>query len=296
MKVVMTCLALIVLLNTVTAAEGDETSGVTSTDPQNNYSPHAIVDVMPPSKSGLASPSADDSRPKHLSDSEPLQLGDISPSPDTLDPQSLPKAADSSPSVSSTTQDTPNDIQSIDERITLDQWAVLDHHVGWGVQDFIDDEKKQLTNNSAYRLQDDIRSMVGEDIYAKMVWMYFDLKAVDNQIYSTLAQYGWGRHGVFGLQLPVVTQDNPIQSIFALVPSNPNEAYNPKTTSIAANESIKDVWRDRQAVALGEKLYQDGFFFKISEYLTFANLLYVMALWVLLKLLFKAFKFLLHSI
>lgn len=296
MKVVMTFLTLIVLLNSVAAVEGDEMSAVTSTAPKNNYdSSHPIVDDMSPSKPGLASPSVGGYPPKHVGDSEPLELGEISPSPDTLDLQSLPKAEGSS-SVSSTIQDTSHDIQSIDEHIMLDQWALLNHHEKRGLQEFIDDDKKQLNNNFAYHLQDDIRSMVGEDIYAKMVWMYFDLKAVDNQIYSTLEQYGLGRGGVFEQQLPIVIQDNPIQSIFALVPGNPDEAYNPKTASIAGNESIKDVWRDRPSRALGEELYQDGLFFKISEYLTVANLLYVMALWVSLKLLFKGFRFLLRSI
>ncbi|MCQ8129172.1 hypothetical protein [Methylomonas rivi] len=49
-------------------------------------------------------------------------------------------------------------------------------------------EHNQMVNDPFAELHDEMRLLVGEDMYAKMVWTYLDVKQLDNWIYATIKQ------------------------------------------------------------------------------------------------------------
>ncbi len=56
-------------------------------------------------------------------------------------------------------------------------------------------------NDMFKQINEDLRTTVGEDMYAKMVWAYRDVKELDNWIYATIDQSGLFAQGSFLMNL-----------------------------------------------------------------------------------------------
>ncbi len=163
--------------------------------------------------------------------------------------------------------------------------------------------QEQTDAESFTQLRDDLREVVGDEVYSKMIWAYQDLKALDNSIYAELSQY------------EVMVQEwlVEVQEIFGLNDQLRAELILPDTPDaeasrlrVAAIESHHETAEDNLASRLkADRLNQDlaravdfenqSKLFQIVKYLTIKNFLYLLLSVVGVVYFAKFFKFLVRQ-
>ncbi|QPK61924.1 hypothetical protein IVG45_13755 [Methylomonas sp. LL1] len=143
------------------------------------------------------------------------------------------------------------------------------------------------------QLHDEARLMVGEEIYAKMVWTYSDIKELDNWIYSSMSQYDLladqsqaGAKAVSGLN-----QQLTAELVFLGLKGSDGPVLAGKgSTNVVNLESRRSMPGYAEPMLVSDSESQNAFLF-ILKYLTIANFLYLMVSVMAAVSLAKAFNF-----
>lgn len=163
--------------------------------------------------------------------------------------------------------------------------------------------QEQSDAESFTQIREDLRELVGDEVYNKMIWAYQDLKVLDNSIYAELSQY------------EVMVQEwlVEVQEIFGLndqlraeliLPETPDaEASRLRVATIesfheaAENNLASRLKADRlnQDIAMAVDFENQSKLFQIFKYLTIKNFLYLLLSVVGVIYLGKFFKFLVRQ-
>jgi hypothetical protein len=163
--------------------------------------------------------------------------------------------------------------------------------------------QEQSDAESFTQIREDLRELVGDEVYSKMIWAYQDLKVLDNSIYAELSQY------------EVMVQEwlVEVQEIFGLndqlraeliLPETPDaEASRLRVATIesfheaAENNLASRLKADRlnQDIAMAVDFENQSKLFQIFKYLTIKNFLYLLLSVVGVIYLGKFFKFLVRQ-
>jgi hypothetical protein len=169
-------------------------------------------------------------------------------------------------------------------------------------QQLINSQEQNYAESYA-QMRDDLRALVGDEVYSKMIWAYQDLKEMDASVYAELSEY------------EVMVQEwlIEVQEIFGLNDQLRAELVLPDTPDaedsrlrVAAIESHHDVAEDNLASRLkADRLNQDiaravdfenqSKLFQIIKYLTIKNLFYLLLSIVGAVYFAKFFKFLVRQ-
>lgn len=145
------------------------------------------------------------------------------------------------------------------------------------------------------QFHDEIRLMLGEDIYAKMVWTYRDAKQLDNWIYATIDQSG------------LFAQDSLIVGLNDQLMASLTDLgfVGASDRNLSIDESSKSHSQQPNRVEDTEKIVNDALmkaefkrnsaFFGLLKYLTLMNLLYLLSSIAILVYAVKLFKFLVRQ-
>ena len=209
---------------------------------------------------------SDDSQDKDLPISSSLKPANTS----TFHP------ADSGFSKKSTsleTAQTPNQAGSM-----FDSGLLVEH----GATQQLISSQEQSDAESFAQIREDLRELVGDEVYSKMIWAYRDFKELDHSIYAELSQY------------EVIVQEwlVEVQEIFGLNDQLRAELILPETPDaeasrlrVAAIQSQHDTTEDNLASRLkADSLNQatvvdfevESKLFQIIKYITIKNFLYLL--------------------
>ena len=145
-------------------------------------------------------------------------------------------------------------------------------------------------------LHDQARLMLGEEVYAKIAWTYFDLKQVDEWIYSTTSQISLDGYQRFFPFSSLFRLDEHLQAGVVLGTAEQKQWLNQNNTATLGlgSQSAQAVLADYQKSIANVDRDNDSFFFSILKYLTILNLLYGMLAGLALVFLGKGFNFLIR--
>lgn len=145
-------------------------------------------------------------------------------------------------------------------------------------------------------IHDELRLMVGEDVYGKMVWTYRDLKRLDNWIYETASHFAlFGQQSMSGSHRIVGLSNQLKADLFflGLIGSDKGQLETLRPGSRYDALSLQTVALTGQTgpiAATGTVI--EGRFFGILEYLTILNFVYLILAVMALVYLAKLFNFL----
>lgn len=155
----------------------------------------------------------------------------------------------------------------------------------------------QIAVDPFEQLHDEMRLMVGEDMYAKMVWAYLDAKQLDNWIYTTINQ-----SGVFAQNsLIVELNDYLMASLTSLGWAEPNEqnfSFERQRASHQGGEQANKVNDDQQAlndVVTTANFEKQSRFLGILKFMTLQNFLFLAIFIMAAMYTGKLFKFLIRQ-
>lgn len=145
------------------------------------------------------------------------------------------------------------------------------------------------------QFHDEMRLMLGEDIYAEMVWTYLDAKQLDNWIYTTVNQ-----SGLFAQDSLIVGLNDQLMASLTSLGFVGSDGRN-----LSIDESSERHSQQPNRVDDTEKIVNDALmkaefernsaFFGVLKYLTLINFLYLMGFIVILVYVVKLFKFLVRQ-
>ncbi len=151
------------------------------------------------------------------------------------------------------------------------------------------------------QMRDDLRLMVGDEMYSRMVWSYWDVKQLDNLIYAEMSQYDllvqqWlaDAQDIFGL-------NDQLRANLVLPGTTDSEAGRLRLASL--NRQHAHLQQTLSAGLSADKLDQvrmTGFdnqslFFMFYQYLTFRNFFYMISSLLGFVYVARLFKFLLRQ-
>jgi hypothetical protein len=140
------------------------------------------------------------------------------------------------------------------------------------------------------QLQNELRTLVGEDVYAQMVWTYLDAKRVDNWIYTTVGQLD-----LFSNQALFVGLNDQIRAGFTSARMDGRRddfgGWQNSLESLQRSDA-KSMLED---AALQANFEEQSRFFAYLKYLTPMNLIYLMLIIMALIYGGKLFKFLISQ-
>lgn len=157
------------------------------------------------------------------------------------------------------------------------------------------DGQNQMAIDPLDQFRDEMRLILGEDIYAEMVWTYLDAKQMDNWIYTTVNQ-----SGLFAQDSLIVgLNDQLMASLTSLGLVGAGDR------NLSIDESSKMHGQQPNRAADAEKIVTDALmkaefernstFFGILKYITVVNFLYLIIFLVILLYAVKLFKFLVRQ-
>lgn len=142
-------------------------------------------------------------------------------------------------------------------------------------------------------IHDELRLMVGEEVYAKMVWTYLDIKRLDNWIYETTSQLALFSQQTLGSE-GIVGLSNQLKAdlfFLGLMGSDSGRITSaPPGGRIDAIQAMAVAEQVNQVVTTGTVL--EGKFFGILKYLTILNFVYLILTVIALIYTAKLFNFL----
>lgn len=154
-------------------------------------------------------------------------------------------------------------------------------------------EQGQMTVDPFDQLHDEIRLMVGEDMYAEMVWTYLDAKKLENWIYATVDQTGLFARD----SLIVGLNDQLMASLTSLGLAGSNNQTLTSMGQLSVQQAARQPDPFNAAKSpVDPELMKAAFegqssFFQLMKYLTVGNLLYVLLSIIMLLYSGKLFKF-----
>lgn len=143
-------------------------------------------------------------------------------------------------------------------------------------------------------MHDELRLMVGEEVYSKMAWTYLDLKRLDNWIYETTSQFAlFSQQALFGNQAVVGLSDQLKAELFfmGLMGSDASRLQHMQMGSQV--DVLQTQYETEQAIKIAAADAEiEGRFFGILKYLTILNFVYLILAVMALVYLAKLFSFL----
>lgn len=139
------------------------------------------------------------------------------------------------------------------------------------------------------QIHDELRLLVGEDVYARMVWTYLDIKQFDNWLYATMEQYT-----LFAEESLLVGLNDQLMITLGL--SGPNSQHT--KVSVRSSGSAAELGAAEAEIKnaiLRADLEAQSRFFTLLKYFTVRNFFYVMLIGLVLTYTGKAFKFLVRQ-
>lgn len=138
-----------------------------------------------------------------------------------------------------------------------------------------DDARQQLANgiDPLDQLHDEFRLLVGEDIYAQMVWAYLDVKQLDNWIYATVDQLDLFSQD----SLLVGLNDKLLAGLTVKGQSTPGEQASNGFSDWQngmQNQRASEVKSASDQAVLKAQFESQSKFFEYIQYLTPLNLIY----------------------
>ncbi len=160
-----------------------------------------------------------------------------------------------------------------------------------------------VVNNRLFeQLHDEVRLLVGQDIYDQLVWSYADIKSFDNWIYATLSQYELAGEPLFGASQGLNGLDDQLRAHLVFLgingSANSTTAWNHDADRTIAVTPVdtKNVLAEYQTQILYSRVEpQAGWFVRVLEYLTIKNLLYLVLSIMSVVFLLRAIRFLLRQ-
>jgi hypothetical protein len=154
-------------------------------------------------------------------------------------------------------------------------------------------EQGQTTVDPFDQLHDEIRLMVGEDMYAEMAWTYLDAKKLENWIYATVDQTGLFARD----SLIVGLNDQLMASLTSLGMAGAKSQTVASMGQLSAQRVVGQVDPFNAAKStvdpevMKAALEGQSGFFQVLKYLTVRNLWYAMLSMIMLIYAGKCFKF-----
>lgn len=184
-------------------------------------------------------------------------------------------------------------IQTVQANQFLERQTFAGAHLG-NASGHIDGQN-QMAIDPLDQFHDEMRLILGEDIYAEMVWTYLDAKQLDNWIYTTVNQ-----SGLFAQDSLIVGLNDQLMASLTSLGFVGSDGRN-----LSIDESSKRHNQQPNRVDDTEKIVNDALmkaefernsaFFGVLKYLTVVNFLYLMSSIVILVYVVKLFKFLIRQ-
>jgi len=163
--------------------------------------------------------------------------------------------------------------------------------------------QEQSDAESFTQIREDLRELVGDEVYSKMICAYQDLKALDNSIYAELSQYEaivqeWlvGVQEIFGLndqlRAELILPETP-DAKASLLRVAAIESHHEAAENNLASRLKTD--RLNQDIAMAVDFENQSKLFQIVKYLTIKNFLYLLLSVVGVVYFAKFFKFLVRQ-
>ena len=165
--------------------------------------------------------------------------------------------------------------------------------------------KQMSTQNPSYNdflgeIHDELRLMVGEEVYGKMAWTYLDLKRLDNWIYETTSQLGIFNQQILSGSQGIVDLSNQLRAdLFFLglmgadASRMPSLQYGNQINPLATQTDPTLARQADQMTAIDAAV--EGTFFGIFKYLTILNFWYLALAIIALVYIAKLFRFLVNQ-
>lgn len=143
------------------------------------------------------------------------------------------------------------------------------------------------------QMHDEMRLLVGEEIYAKMVWTYLDAKQLDDWIQTTIAQ-----SELFAGDSLIVGLNDQLMAGLAtlgLTGSNGQNYSAPEQLNSRQSGELNQAKPSMEPVVMKAEFERRSRFFEMLNYLTIGNFFYLILSIVILVYTGKLFKFLVRQ-
>ncbi len=144
---------------------------------------------------------------------------------------------------------------------------------------------------------DSVRDAIGDSAYSKLLWTYYDIKEIDNLIYTKMAQYDFS-HSVFSegyISINGLNQQFGASIMVSNVLGAPNEnllfqgEFN-KGPAGAGGKAVSNI-PEQSLENVQSDMVENSYFALILQFLTVKNLIYAMLAIFLGGLLIRVFRF-----
>lgn len=199
----------------------------------------------------------------------------------------------------------PTDVDSLKRLGVVEEAASVvapQSHTPWAKYQKSSSASGVVNNRLFEHLNDEVRLLVGEDIYAQLVWSYVDIKSFDNWIYATLSQYQLAGDPIFGASQGLNGLDDQLRAnlVFLGINGSANSAtalnHDGHRTIAVTRDDTRNVLAEYQTQILYSRAEpQTGWFVLVFEYLTIKNLLYLVLSIISVVFLLRAIRFLLRQ-
>lgn len=143
-------------------------------------------------------------------------------------------------------------------------------------------------------MHDELRLMVGEEVYSKMAWTYLDLKRLDNWIYETTSQFALFSQQALSGNQAVVGLSNQIKAELFFMGLMGSDASRLQHMQMGSQvDVLQTQYETEQAIKIAAANAEiEGRFYGILKYLTIMNFVYLILAVMALVYLAKLFSFL----
>ena len=145
-------------------------------------------------------------------------------------------------------------------------------------------------------LIEDVRVTLSEEVFSKMVWTYFDLKDLDDKVYSTISEYDLKVQSVFGKMQQLIGIDNQINALIIFGANadsgsrnNPSGSANPRGDGDKATLDFSEIGALN---AEGQEIGKTGVVFK---HFTIKNIAYFLLGVLSVGMVWRGFRFILKQ-
>lgn len=142
-------------------------------------------------------------------------------------------------------------------------------------------------------MHDELRLMVGEEVYGKMAWTYLDLKRLDNWIYETTSQFAlFSQQALSGNQTVVGLSNQLKAELFFMGLGSDSSRSQPMQLGTRV-DVLQAQFETEQAIKIAAtEAENEAKFFGVLKYLTILNLVYLILAVMALVYTAKLFGFL----
>jgi hypothetical protein len=143
-------------------------------------------------------------------------------------------------------------------------------------------------------MHDELRLMVGEEVYSKMAWTYLDLKRLDNWIYETTSQFALFSQQALSGNQAVVGLSNQIKAELFFMGLMGSDASRLQSMQLGSQVNVLQTqYETEQAIKIAAADAEiEGKFFGVLKYLTILNFVYFILAVMAFVYIAKLFRFL----